>query len=69
MKKIICFLLIFITSFQLFSQIENSKRKIELLPPLSSTLKNLQINPNNPDYFSISPDFWAAFSTSRNRPV
>ena len=51
MKKIICFLLIFITSFQLFSQIENSKRKIELLPPLSSTLKNLQINPNNPDYF------------------
>tara|TARA_B100001250_G_scaffold256167_1_gene220541 strand:- start:1108 stop:1764 length:657 start_codon:yes stop_codon:yes gene_type:complete len=54
MKKIICFVFVFITSFQLFSQIENSKRKIELLPPLSSTLKNLQINPNNPDYFSIS---------------
>ncbi len=52
--KIIFFLIFFITTSQLFSQIENSKRKIELLPPLSSTLKNLKINPNNPDYFSIS---------------
>ena len=41
--KIIFFLIFFITTSQLFSQIENSKRKIELLPPLSSTLKNLKI--------------------------
>ena len=37
-----------------FSQIENSNRKIELLPPLSTGLKNLQIKPNTPNYFSFS---------------
>tara|TARA_B100001094_G_C18097803_1_gene753979 strand:- start:462 stop:1115 length:654 start_codon:yes stop_codon:yes gene_type:complete len=40
-------------SFKSYSQVENSKRKIELLPPKSSVLKNLKINSNNPDYFSI----------------
>ena len=41
-------------SFELQSQVENSKRKIELLPPKTSLLKNLKINSKNPDYFSIS---------------
>ena len=40
-------------SFKSYSQVENSKRKIELLPPKSAVLKNLKINSNNPDYFSI----------------
>jgi len=37
-----------------FSQVETSKRKIEFLPPVSSVLKNAQISPNNPKYFSIT---------------
>jgi len=37
-----------------FSQVETSKRKIEFLPPVSSVLKNVQISPNNPKYFSIT---------------
>tara|TARA_B100000963_G_C22617701_1_gene668203 strand:- start:292 stop:948 length:657 start_codon:yes stop_codon:yes gene_type:complete len=37
-----------------FGQIENSSRKIELLPPLSAGIKKLQIKPNNPNYFSFS---------------
>jgi len=41
-------------SFISFPQVETSKRKIELLPPVSSVLKNVQISPNNPNYFSIS---------------
>ena len=36
-----------------FSQIENSKRKIEFLPPSSAAIKKLNINPINPNYFSI----------------
>ena len=48
------FLLFLIIPFLTFSQVEISKRKIELLPPVSSALKNAQINPNNPNYFSIS---------------
>jgi hypothetical protein len=37
-----------------FSQVETSKRKIELLPPVSSALKNIQISPKNPNYFSLT---------------
>ena len=48
------FLLFLIIPFLTFSQVEISKRKIELLPPVSSALKNAQISPNNPNYFSIS---------------
>tara|TARA_B110000438_G_scaffold154392_1_gene148313 strand:- start:649 stop:1314 length:666 start_codon:yes stop_codon:yes gene_type:complete len=48
------FMLLFFISFGSYSQIENSKRKIELIPPMSSVLKNLKISPNNPNYFSIS---------------
>lgn len=36
-----------------YSQIENSKRKIELLPPTSAAIKKLDITPKNPNYFSI----------------
>ena len=36
-----------------YSQIENSKRKIELLPPTSAAIKKLDIIPRNPNYFSI----------------
>ena len=36
-----------------FSQIENSKRKIEFLPPSSAAIKKLNISPINPNYFSI----------------
>ena len=36
-----------------YSQIENSKRKIELLPPTSAAIKKLDITPRNPNYFSI----------------
>ena len=36
-----------------FSQIENSKRKIEFLPPSSAAIKKLNITPINPNYFSI----------------
>ena len=36
-----------------FSQIENSTRKIELLPPASAALKKLDITPKNPNYFSL----------------
>ena len=36
-----------------YSQIENSKRKIELLPPASAALKKLDITPTNPNYFSL----------------
>ena len=36
-----------------FSQIENSNRKIELLPPTSAALKKLDITPKNPNYFSL----------------
>ena len=48
--NIIFFLMI---SFIGFSQIENSKRKIELLPPTSAALKKLDITPKNPNYFSL----------------
>ena len=48
------FLLFLIIPFLTFSQVEISKRKIELLPPVYSALKNAQISPNNPNYFSIS---------------
>lgn len=36
-----------------FCQTENSKRKIELIPPSSSSLKKLDIGSKNPNYFSI----------------
>lgn len=52
LRKILLFFLII--PFLTFSQVEISKRKIELLPPLSLALKNAQISPNNPNYFSIS---------------
>ena len=52
LNKIVSFLFIFIY-FNSFSQIENSNRKVELLPPMSSALKNLNTTPNNPNYFSI----------------
>ena len=52
LRKILLFFLII--PFLTFSQVEISKRKIELLPPVSSALKNAQISPNNPNYFSIS---------------
>ena len=42
-----------ICSFTSYSQIENSKRKIELLPPTSASIKKLDIIPRNPNYFSI----------------
>ena len=48
--NIIFFLMI---SFIGFSQIENSKRKIELLPPTSAALKKLDITPKNPNYFTL----------------
>ena len=47
-------LVFMLCSFISFPQVETSKRKIELLPPVSSVLKNVQISPNNPNYFSIS---------------
>ena len=52
LNKIVSFLFIFIY-VNSFSQIENSNRKVELLPPMSSALKNLNTTPNNPNYFSI----------------
>ena len=52
LNKIVSFLFIFIY-FNSFSQIENSNRKVELLPPMSSALKNLNTTPDNPNYFSI----------------
>ena len=48
--NLIFFLMISLVSY---SQIENSKRKIELLPPASAALKKLDITPTNPNYFSI----------------
>ena len=48
LNKIVSFLFIFIY-FNSFSQIENSNRKVELLPPMSSALKNLNTTPNNPN--------------------
>lgn len=48
--NIIFFLTISLVSY---SQIENSKRKIELLPPASAALKKLDITPTNPNYFSL----------------
>ena len=53
--KLTCVLSLFIY-LNSFAQIESSSRKIELLPPMSSTLKNLNINPKNPNYFSISSE-------------
>ena len=52
LNKIVSFIFIFIY-VNSFSQIENSNRKVELLPPMSSALKNLNTTPNNPNYFSI----------------
>ena len=52
LNKIFSFLFIFIY-FNSFSQLENSNRKVELLPPMSSALKNLNTTPDNPNYFSI----------------
>tara|TARA_B100000780_G_scaffold278397_1_gene251765 strand:- start:3054 stop:3719 length:666 start_codon:yes stop_codon:yes gene_type:complete len=49
----VLYALVFLNSFDSYSQVENSKRKIELLPPMSAVLKNLKISPNNPNYFSI----------------
>ena len=48
--NIIFFLIISLVSY---SQIENSKRKIELLPPASAAIKKLDITPTNPNYFSL----------------
>lgn len=51
--KVVSFVFILYSSIS-FSQFETSKRKIELLPPVSSALKNIQISPKNPNYFSIT---------------
>lgn len=48
--NLIFFLMISLVSY---SQIENSKRKIELLPPASAAIKKLDITPTNPNYFSL----------------
>ena len=46
--------ILFLLFFSLgFCQTENSKRKIELIPPSSSSLKKLDIGSKNPNYFSI----------------
>lgn len=46
--------ILFLLCFSLgFCQTENSKRKIELIPPSSSSLKKLDIGSKNPNYFSI----------------
>lgn len=47
-------LFVLINHFSVLAQIENTKRQIQLLPPLSSGIKNLKINPVNPNYFSPS---------------
>ena len=53
-KSIRINLIFFLTiSLVSYSQIENSKRKIELLPPASAALKKLDITPTNPNYFSL----------------
>ena len=53
-KSIRINLIFFLTiSLVSYSQIENSKRKIELLPPASAALKKLDITPKNPNYFSL----------------
>ena len=46
--------ILFLLCFSLgFCQTENSKRKIELIPPSSSSLKKIDIGSKNPNYFSI----------------
>ncbi|MCH1558378.1 MAG: hypothetical protein L7R87_04595 [Flavobacteriaceae bacterium] len=46
--------ILFLLCFSLgFCQTENSERKIELIPPSSSSLKKLDIGSKNPNYFSI----------------
>ncbi len=50
----ITILFVVINHFSVLGQIENTKRKIQLLPPLSSGIKNLKISPVNPNYFSPS---------------
>ena len=53
-KSIRINLIFFLTiSLVSYSQIENSKRKIELLPPASAAIKKLDITPTNPNYFSL----------------
>ena len=47
-------LFVIINHFSVLGQIENTKREIQLLPPLSSGIKNLKISPVNPNYFSPS---------------
>ena len=51
-KRFIFIILTFFCANSLFSQIENTRRKIQLLPPLSTGINNLKISPVNPNYFS-----------------
>ncbi|MBU86968.1 MAG: hypothetical protein CMC53_02650 [Flavobacteriaceae bacterium] len=51
-KRFIFIILTFFCVNSLFSQIENTRRKIQLLPPLSTGINNLKISPVNPNYFS-----------------
>lgn len=54
MRKTFLHSILFLLCFSLgFCQTENSKRKIELIPPSSSSLKKLDIGSKNPNYFSI----------------
>ncbi len=51
-RRFIFIILILFCVNSLFSQIENTRRKIKLLPPLSTGINNLKISPVNPNYFS-----------------
>lgn len=51
-KRFIFIALILFCVENTYGQIENTQRKIQLLPPLSTGINNLKISPVNPDYFS-----------------
>ena len=54
MRETFSYSILFLLCFSIgFCQTENSKRKIELIPPSSSSLKKLDIGSKNPNYFSI----------------
>ena len=51
-KRFIFIALILFCVENTYGQIENTQRKIQLLPPLSTGINNLKISPVNPNYFS-----------------
>ena len=54
MRETFLYSILFLLCFSIgFCQTENSKRKIELIPPSSSSFKKLDIGSKNPNYFSI----------------